>query len=336
VRDFGLAIEHAVCGERGYAGDKVVAAFTYTAASGRIGKTAVFVKRFREPGTQEAFHHAHLVPPAAPVAHQHGHLIDPEGREISFLEYLRYLTDPARLFPCFDDFFMDADRLLPFLDLGARFNAIHPSEEYRAELHVQTTDQVRRWLWNAAEALGRVWECAAQGRLGGDLADLCRDTGGRLPRLQQLAADLVAPVSELPTGLVHGDFYPEHALWREQTDEFVLVDLEGVALRPRFMDVARWVGAPDDVQSRCLPQRELAERYLDSYRRWGGAIVPLSELLEEIRPLVLLDHLMMLPFSLGRSLDGEVDWTEDREAARRTMRGELCRKLRALLRMLPT
>ncbi len=39
----------------------------------------------------------------------------------------------------------------------------------------------------------------------------------------------------------------------------------------------------------------------------------------------------MLPFSLGRSVDGKVDWTEDQDEGRRVYRGDIHRKLRVLL-----
>jgi len=157
----------------------------------------------------------------APVARMYGTLTTPDEREILFIEYL---TGAAGLHP-FDRFVGDADSFLPFLALGARFHAIQPSEEYRAELYHQSAGDVRRWLDNAAQALERIWKCAPEGELGDDLKDLCAASRGKLPRLQELAADLVAPVSQMEAGLAHGDFYPDQALRREQTGEVLLVDL---------------------------------------------------------------------------------------------------------------
>jgi hypothetical protein len=135
----------------------------------------------------------------------------------------------------------------------------------------------------------------------------------------------------MEVGLAHGDFYPDQALRREQTGELLLVDLEGVGLRPRFFDIGRWIGAPDEIQPRCLPQEELARHYLAERARWGGRAVPLREFLEETRLLALADALMMLPFDTGRSLDGKVDWTEDRDEGRRVFREEVRRQLSLLL-----
>jgi hypothetical protein len=331
VRSLDIAVAHRVEGHYGYSAEKVVPTFRYTTGSGRSGETIVFAKRFHKPGPQEAHHYAHLAPRGAPVARMYGALTGAEGREIIFLEFLR---NAGHLHP-FDGFLSDADSFVPFLALAARFNAIQPSQQHRALLHVQTVDDLRRWLGNAAEAMGRIWECAPRGELGGVLKDLCGEARGKLPRLRQLATDLVAPVSRMTPGLVHGDFYPDSALRREQTGELVLVDLEGVGLRPRFADVARWLGAPDEIRPRCLPRQELARCYLDAYRRWGGAEVPLPDFLEETRLLALTDELMMLPFSFRRSVDGKVDWTEDQEEGRRVYREEMYRQLRVLLHGIP-
>lgn len=108
--------------------------------------------------------------------------------------------------------------------------------------------------------------------------------------------------------------------------------LEGVRLAPRFSDVARWLGAPDAIQPRCLPREELARHYLAAYARWGGSAVPLVQFLEETRLLCLKDTLKMLPFAFNRALDGGVDWTRDREEGRRLYRDEVYGQLTILLR----
>jgi hypothetical protein len=327
VSSFDVNVEHEVEGHYGYQAEKVIPTFTYTTASGRCGRAVVFVKRFHEPGPREAHHYTRLAQHQAPIARMYGTLTTPDEREIIFIEFL---TGAAGLHP-FDRFVGDADSFLPFLALGARFHAIQPSDEYKAELYHQSAGDVRRWLDNATQALERIWECAPEGELGDDLRDLCAASRGKLPRLQKLAADLAAPVSQMEVGLAHGDFYPDQALRREQTGEVLLVDLEGVAMRPRFFDVGRWIGAPDEVQPRCLPQEELARHYLAERARWGGPVVPLSEFLEETRLLGLADALMMLSFDTGRALDGKVDWTEDRDEGRRVFREEVHRQVSILL-----
>ncbi|MDH4179105.1 MAG: phosphotransferase [Armatimonadota bacterium] len=327
VCSFDIAIEYTVEGHYGYQADKVIPTFAYMNASGRSAKATVFAKRFHEPGPREAHHYTHLAQHDAPVARMYGALTGQDGRETIFIEFL---GGAGGLLP-FDRFLDDTDSFVPFLELAARFNAIQPSQEYRPLLYIQTADDLHRRFANAAEALERIWECAEQGDLGGDLSDLCAEARGHLPRLQRLAADLVAPVSQMEVGLVHGDFYPDQALRREGTGEFVLVDLEFVGLRARFTDVGRWIGASDEVRQRCLPQAELAEHYLDAYRRSGGSVVALDDFLEETRLLALADALMMLPFGFARSLDGDVDWTEDRDEGRRVFRADVHTQLRLLL-----
>ena len=328
VESFGVSIEHEVTGHYGYQAEKLIPTFAYLTRSGQTGTTAAFAKFFREPGPREAHHYTYLAQHQAPIPRMYGTVMGPDEREIIFLEYLR----PAGDLHPFRWFFSDEDRLRHFLALAARFNAIRPSEEYETRLYHQPIGDVCRWLNNGAEALGRIWERAATGELGPTLRDLCAASGEKLPLLQGLAADLVAPVSRMAVGLVHGDYYPDSTGWRRDTGELLMVDLEGVRLAPRFSDVGRWLGAPDAVQPRCLPREELARHYLAEYARWGGSAVPLEQFLEETRLLCLKDALKMLPFAFNRALDGGVDWTRDREEGRRVYRDEVHGHLTILLR----
>jgi len=105
-----------------------------------------------------------------------------------------------------------------------------------------------------------------------------------------------------------------------------------VGLAPRFYDVARHLGAPDDIEPRCLPREELARYYLDQYVRWGGRPIALESFLEDIHLLWMVCKFTMLFFPSHRALDGRVDWTEDRELARQEARRDLYVDLARFLR----
>lgn len=135
----------------------------------------------------------------------------------------------------------------------------------------------------------------------------------------------------METGLAHTDFYPENTGWRRETGELLMIDLEFVGFAPLFYDVAGWIGAPDNIQKRCCPRRELAQYYLEQYARWGGCPVPLEQFLEDTRILWMASEFKMLGWRLGRALDGCVDWTDNREEGRRVFRDELQRDLSILL-----
>lgn len=321
---FDVRIEHQVQGHYGYGAEKLIPTFTYTTRSGRTGRQVVFVKWFGEPGPHEAHHYAWLAKHQAPIPRMYGALTGPGQREMIVLEYLQRIED---LHP-FHRFMNDAARFPQFLALAAHFNAIRPSDERAAQLPRR---DVAARLTGALPALERIWAHACKGELGEAMARLCSSRRDKLSQVRRMAQRLAEPIARMQTGLAHNDFYPDSAGRRRQTGELLAVDLESVGLAPRFYDAARWLGAPDGVQPRCRPRRELARYYLQQYARWGGRAVPMGQFLAEARILWTAQTLEMLWFSLRRALDGEVDWTEDRAEGRRVYRQNLHEKLTGLL-----
>ena len=320
-----LRVEQHVQGHRGYSAEKVIPTFAYTTASGRSGEATVFCKRFHAAGRREGFHYMRLQHHGAPVARMYGSLCDADDREIVFLEFL----DPVGELHPFDRFVVDAALFLPFLVAAARFNAVQVSDHYAAELAPATLPGED--LSEVHSTLDRIWRYAVEGELGDRMRLFCSRRSAELVAIQDLAGELIEPVKRIPLGLTHNDFCPDNTGWRHGTKELLIVDLESVGLGPRFVDVARWIGSPDDIRARCRPQRELARHYLDEYLRCGGPVVSLERFLEEVRILWLARTLTMLFFRLGRALDGRVDWTDDRDEGRRVYRDDLHRELVALL-----
>ena len=166
---------------------------------------------------------------------------------------------------------------------------------------------------------------------GEEVADLCANSRDKMANLRRLAADAAESLREMAVGLAHNDFYRDSVGWRQETAEFLVLDLESVGLAPRFADVARWIGPGDELRPRCLPRGELAELYLDEYARSGGTPGRIAQFLEDVRVLWIAQSFGMLWFRLALALDGRVDWTDDADEGRRVFRHDLYRELSGLL-----
>ena len=268
------------------------------------------VKWFYRTGPAEAHHYAYLAKQQALIPRVYGVLRGSDDREMIFLEYLDPAADPYRLLK-------DDERFREFLALSARFNSIQPLADYAAQL---PRSDVGQKLHNSLSTLDHLWDHACKGELGDALAQFCSRGDDKLSRLRRLAKRLVEPVSQMEIGLIHNDFYPPNCGWSRDTGELLVFELEFVALGPRFYDVARWLGAPNDIEPRCRPREELAEYYLELYVQRGGTTVSLDQLLKETSILWTAQKLTDMNFGLGRALDGHVDWTDDRQEGRRVFR----------------
>jgi hypothetical protein len=100
---------------------------------------------------------------------------------------------------------------------------------------------------------------------------------------------------------------------------------------PQFWDVARWVGPAIEVGSSDGVCEDVAAFYLSEHRRWGGGEIAVSDFVAQVQVLAVASGLMMLPFAFRRALDGQVDWTDDREEGRRLYRTRLQRILTRLM-----
>jgi hypothetical protein len=320
VASFHVTVEHQVQGFSGYSADKVIPTFTYTTESGHRGKATVFVKRFRRTGPAEAHHYVHLQKHSAPIPRMYGVMTDPDGRELLFLEYL----DPIGDVQDSEKFFDDIHKFRHCLKATAHFNAIKPSGEYAAQLPRR---DVRKGLRDACITLEHLWEHACSGDLGEALKKLCSESQDKLPRIQEFAAGLTEPIVKMDTGLIHGDVYPENTGWRRGTEKLLILDLEWIGFGPRFWDAAMLLGTPGEMQPQCEHRDELAQYYLEQYARWGGEAPSPKRFAEESSILWIAQRLSMMWFGLRRALDGNADWTDDREEARRFFRDGLYKEL---------
>jgi len=320
VASFHVTVEHQVRGFSGYSADKVIPTFTYSTKSGLTGKAVVFVKRFHRAGPAEAHHYTCLQRHNAPIPRMYGVMTDPDGRELLFLEYL----DPVGDVQDSERFFDDLHNFRHCLEATAHFNAIKPDGDYAAQLPRR---DVGKGLNDACITLERLWERAWKGDLGDALKMLCSELQDRLSRLQEFAVGLIEPIVKMDTGLIHGDVYPENTGWRRDTRKLLILDLEWIGFGPRFWDAAMLLGAPEEMQPQYQRRDELAQYYLEQYVRWGGKAPSLERFTEEISILWMAQRLSMMWFGLSRALDGDADWTDDREEARGFFREGLYREL---------
>jgi hypothetical protein len=321
VVSFGFSFDHEVQGHYGYSAKKLIPTISYVTQSGRHGKATTFAKCFHVPDRGEAGHYAQLTTVGAPIPRGYGAVTTREGQEVLFLEYLLPVHD-------FMGMLESADQFRQFLSVTAAFNAVIPPPEYAAALPRRDFD---RELAEVHPVLDRIWTHAGSGKLGEALHTLCSGPADRLAELHEMVARLAQPLSAMETGLLHNDFYPDSVAWRPDTGELLVVDLESVGLGPRYYDVARWLGAPEEVQPHAPERMSLAEHYLREYRGRSGRETNTRQFLEEARLLWFAGTLTMLFFFLNRSLDGRMDWTDDAEEGRSQSQAELHAQLEVLL-----
>ncbi len=320
---YTIDVRHAVTGYTGYQADKVIPTFEYTTVHGGAGSLTMLVKRFYTPGEREASHYHHLGEHGAPIPQLYLAAADGEGREVLFLEFLEAIPDLDPM----AGFLADAGNFHRFLTGAARLNAVRPSPAYAGVLRPR---HLGGSLAESRDSLARVWGLAEGGSLGEELRAYAASESPE--RLVALSRRLETAVADMPVGVVHNDYHTANAGVRHATGELLAFDLEFVGIGPRFTDIAEWLGESDEECPRPLPRADLASRYIEVYVAAGGDAPTPGTLLAEATALLMTRSLRMLGWSLGRAMDGEVDWTDDRTEGRREARGGLLTDVRRLAR----
>jgi Phosphotransferase enzyme family len=227
----------------------------------------------------EATHYDRLRKLGAPIPAIYGVLSDSDNREVLFLEQLLPFSGTN------DGVLSREDLLVQFLELVARFNAISLPREYRSLPNSKKGKSEARP--QQREPLSDLVKRASDHDLRKGGNQICVGSTQNLARLEHLEDNARTSALGMKEGLLHNDCYPKNVGWRPNTREPLLFDLEVVSAGPRFSDVARWVGPPDDVQLRCLTRRSLARRYLQEYTRAAGDQVSIEDFLDQTRALWL-------------------------------------------------
>jgi len=309
IASFDISIEHQVEGFYGFGGDKAIPTFTYVTSAGCAGRATVFAKHSNDPESTEAEQCGFLGAHGAPIPQIYGMLRSSVGRAILFFEHVD-TSEPARSTS-------SPEGLRELLSLMARFNAIRPAPEYAAWLQQASSTREDK-ATTQARTQELLWEAAQRGDLGDDLRRFCASRRHDLPRLQTFTHRLFGQVVQMETGLVHNDFSLENT-GRRSTGERVVLDLDAVAIGPRFTDVHEHLGRPVDLWTRQEDQRDLAEYYLREYSRWGGCAPSLDQCLEESQVLWVHETIDDLGFGLRCGQEDSFAGDEWRNGSRRGM-----------------
>lgn len=270
----------------GIMGEKGVWIFSYVTKSGQRGEKKIFVKKYYDALLkEEEYHYKCLQGYDAPVPRLYGTLMDKEGRETLFLEYLDVVTEDEA------SFFNGVSKSRILIEAIAKFNRIQPSGEYRRylekELEARTgPDDWKERMEAVALSLDDIWKRGLAGELAGELGNsikkLCSDHRQKKTKLQTHARNLFGLVAGMEKGLCHRDFCHNCAGWGND-DELLVFDLEDVGFDARFTDVALWLGAPkDDPQSN---KQRLIAHYLSEYTRRTDMNVSLNQVFFETKVL---------------------------------------------------
>ena len=322
VASFDISLEHVAPEPYGAAGEKEIPTFGYVTKTGRTGRVTVFVKRYNNAGPAEARQYRFLLAHQAPIPRLYGVLVDPEGREMLFIEYL----DSSR---AARSSAYRGDGLLGLLALMARFQAVVPSEEFTVWLRRDASGLCDR-LAGAEPALEQIWEHSAKGEMGQDLQGFCSSSGRAFIQIRTLVRQVIERSSEMPQALLHSDFSVENTGLRESGERLVM-DVGSICLGPRFFDVAGILGIPSERWYRDLSRKELARHYLGEYARWGGTPPPIDAFLRDMGILWLAGDLRYLGLNLERAFGRNWGTTPATEDDYRACRIHLYRTLHLLL-----
>ncbi|MCC7145337.1 MAG: hypothetical protein IT443_02720 [Phycisphaeraceae bacterium] len=300
-----LRIDERIRGCQGYVCPKFIGDFVYRTTRGQTNVIRLLVKHFKGwGGGGESEYYRWLMRHNAPVPRMWGALRDPAGDEALFLEWLPYVgyhrSDPA-------------DRS-EFLRALAMFNAtpFDAPETPRLPLHGAAE--------KVAEILDTCTRLLAQGRAGnlGDAIEgqCARSEWERFPDYVRWIAE---QVDHLPVGLVHSDAGTQNVGRREPGGPILLFDLHRICRDCVFTDVARVF---TDMQLlREASWQKSAEHYLRVLRESGGPAVAFETFLDVLRVVGPWNRVGFWGWSLARCLDGQVDFTADREEGKRVYRG---------------
>ena len=309
--------------EYGCQGEKCVLCVSYKTEDQGDGKADIFVKKQEgDPGLRETPHYQYLNQQQLPVPRIYGSLLDEQQMEVLLLEDVQPNIEGDRLLD-------SPDHLRAFLSLAARINALRPEGEYGRKLFYFGWDTS---IARGIRTLDAIWNSAASGRLGAALTGLCSTS--RRDALLSLAESLAIDVPAMERGYAHNEYTGVQVGWRRETGEMLVFDLRTTGLGPRFVDVAPWLGVPDQVLQSGHTPTELANYYLMKYLDAGGVPVAKKILMSETRLLWQAGVLAGLNWWHDHALTGIESWT-DKDKGRSMCQQRLEKDLTHLLETLP-
>jgi hypothetical protein len=293
VADFDVATRPLSRGHYGAEGDKLIATCRYNTRSGRSGSIDLFCKCCCRPGPSEAHHYEYLHSRGMPLPRYFGSSLDLRGHEVLFLEHLDTVFGD-------DDLLRQPDLCTEFLQTLARINAKAVSPDYA---RVLGSGDIGGIVAKDLAVLDELADLASGGALGPGLRQLlgCRAAD----RLKAVALPLAAAATAMPHGLIHGDYFPRHIGRRRDDSTLLVFDWAHAGLAARFLDVATFVGCPENESGLALSAEQAATAYLDAYAASGGPQMPLDVFLQENRTLWLAWNFRCLRWWLPKALKND-------------------------------
>jgi len=321
---FGVPIEHVVVeesqslsGNPGLAGDKAICKITAHSQSKAVGGVECCIKRMKY-GLREARVYQALHQRQFPLSELYGYYLDEQDNEVLFLEYL----------PQIGISYDSDDEISDWLSLIAKFNAT-PAHVVDG---IDSND--RKWgEWLVDGQIEREFDdlvaCAARSEIGEELWEFCRTREKEIHSLKRLARTLHEVISDMPKALTNEELCPA---WRGD-DTLVAIDMHSTAWTPRCVNMVGYLGEPE---SRSIWGRALSDRrkwaavYTAALSEAGGPKLQPEQVLEEAH-LLWMAHTFQLTWGLQVAIDGKINWSDDLQQNKETMRSKMLAQLEGLV-----
>lgn len=169
---------------------------------------------------------------------------DESGREILLLEYVPTLLDLG------NPTHVDA-----LLHTFARLNTMHLPSDYDRDEHVRKfVNETEQWQGSIRKIVDYFVASAGWPR-----EQAARDYDRLVERIEKIR-ELLGSMTFWPD---HNDPHAGNALWRENSEDAILVDLHGFGYKPRFYGACNIIAACGRHPRCSLPMRSMSERYIE-------------------------------------------------------------------------
>jgi len=319
LSDVSVDGQEPINGFKGYAAEKALPIIAYRTTGGSSGRITLFAKHICE-GPQYRF----LIRHGIPVPRIHGIVNLAKDDEVIFMERLTAIgideNDPAEV--------------RQYIGVLAMINAIRPlpDEPWQPPPHAAA-----RCLSNGEwipKVLKIVWQHAHNGELGDEIGSLCSDSSSQLDEACRKSIAVGKLLEQGPRAVLYEDYGERNTGWRNGDDgrrEFVTFDVHRLSQGPRFWDFSAVAGEQEGASFKVVSWEERVDYYLEMLARHGGPRATIADFECEQKLIRVAAAFDSLYWQAGKSISGEVDWTNDREEGRRTYRGWLLGNLQRIL-----